>query len=169
MSYFIFPSFQNRVKYILYDYDYFKDLEYLPGGNDANRVISIRAGWNVLVTEPLTGSGAGDVYEEVRKWDKEHYPEMRERDILYPCNEWIIYGLMCGWPGLLIFTAIMLAPYFTKRTPQLVWILLNLTAAFSFLFDIGLEVQFGVFVYSFIVLWWWKWLEPQKQIPLRGD
>jgi hypothetical protein len=30
--------------------------------------------------------------------------------------------------------------------------------AFSFLFDIGLEAQFGVFVYAFIVLWWWKWL-----------
>jgi len=29
----------------------------------------------------------------------------------------------------------------------------------SLLFDIGLEVQFGVFIYSFVVLWCWKWLE----------
>jgi hypothetical protein len=34
---------------------------------------------------------------------------------------------------------------------------LNIIAAFSFLFDIGLEVQFGVFIYSFLVLWLWKW------------
>ena len=36
--------------------------------------------------------------------------------------------------------------------------MLNVTIAVSFLFDIALEVQFGVFLYSFIVLWWWKWL-----------
>ena len=29
----------------------------------------------------------------------------------------------------------------------------------GFVFDIGLEVQFGIFIYSFIVLWWWKWLK----------
>jgi len=30
--------------------------------------------------------------------------------------------------------------------------------AFSLLFDIGLEAQFGVFIYAFMLLWWWKWL-----------
>jgi hypothetical protein len=36
--------------------------------------------------------------------------------------------------------------------------MINITAGFSLLFDIGLEVQFGVFVYSFIVLWLYQWL-----------
>ena len=35
----------------------------------------------------------------------------------------------------------------------------SLKIAFSYLFDIGLEVQFGVFVHSFMLLWWYKWLQ----------
>ncbi|MEO5562829.1 MAG: O-antigen ligase family protein [Chitinophagaceae bacterium] len=163
LSYLLFPSFQNRVKYISYDYSYFKNLNYLPGGNDVSRVISIRAGWNLLKENPVAGTGAGDIYNETKKWDRKQYPEILDSDMLYPSSEWLIYGLVCGWLGVLIFTGIILVPFLTRRKPYMVWALLNLTAAFSFLFDMGLEVQYGVFAYSFIVLWWWKWLKPQKE------
>ena len=56
----------------------------------------------------------------------------------------------------------MLIHFLIKMENKLLWWLLNGTAAFSFLFDIGLEVQFGVFIYSFIILWWWKWLNVEK-------
>jgi O-antigen ligase len=160
IAYFSLPSFRNRISYILYDYDYFSDLRYLPGGNDATRIISIRAGWNLLNEHPLLGVGAGDITNETRKWDQLNYPGILETDMHYPSSEWLIYGLVLGWPGLVIFTAVMLIPFFILKKPVLVWILLHLTAALSFLFDMGLEVQFGVFIYSFIVLWWWKWFEP---------
>jgi hypothetical protein len=52
----------------------------------------------------------------------------------------------------------MIIPFLLSVKNKLWWIMLNATIAVSFLFDIGLEVQFGVFLYSFIVLWWWKWL-----------
>jgi O-antigen ligase len=159
LAYSLFPSFRNRVKYILYDYAHFKDDRYLPGGNDAARVISLRAGWSLLLQNPVTGTGAGDIWTETRKWDQARYPGILENDILYPSSEWLIYGLIAGWAGVLLFTIIMIIPFFIHRKPMLVWVLLNLTAAFSFLFDMGLEVQFGVFVYSFVILWWWKWLE----------
>lgn len=169
MAYFSLPSFQNRVKYILYDYDYFSDMRYLPGGNDATRVIAIRAGWNLLRENPIAGTGAGDIAAETKKWDKKSYPGILESDIHYPSSEWLIYGLIFGWAGVLIFTVVMLVPFFDRRKPVLVWILLHTTAALSFLFDMGLEVQFGVFIYSFIVLWWWKWFKPQKKITLSND
>lgn len=159
LAWLLFPSFQNRLKYISYDYSYFKDLKYLPGGNDVARVISIRAGWNLLKEHPVTGVGAGDIYNKTREWDRAKYPEILDADMLYPSSEWLIYGLICGWTGVLVFTIVILIPFFNKRRPWLVWILLNLTAAFSFLFDMGLEVQYGVFVYAFIVLWWWKWFK----------
>ena len=134
-------------------------MHYLPGGNDAARVISVRAGWNLLVQHPLTGLGAGDIRKEVRQWDQTTYPGILESDIIYPSSEWLAYGLMAGWPGLLLFTSIMLLPLFLARGKhRLIWWLLHVTAIAGFIFDIGLEVQFGIFVYAFIVLWWWKWM-----------
>jgi len=162
LAWLLFPSFQNRIKYISYDYSYFKDLKYLPGGNDVARVISIRAGWNLLKEHPVAGTGAGDIYNKTKEWDRAKYPEILDTDMLYPSSEWLIYGLTCGWVGVLVFTIVILIPFFNKRKPWLVWVLLNLTAAFSFLFDMGLEVQYGVFVYAFIVLWWWKWFKEES-------
>lgn len=159
MAYFLFPTFQNRVKYINYDFGYFKKAHYLPGGNDAIRVISIRAGWEITKENPVTGTGFGDILVEAKKWYGLNYPQMTEEDKIYPGSEWMMYGAGSGIPGLIIFTAVMFLPFFIQVKEGLLWYLMNGTAAFSFLFDIGLEVQFGVFIWSFIVLWWWKWLK----------
>ena len=85
---------------------------------------------------------------------------MTETDKIYPSSEVLIYGAACGWPGLIGFIFIMAAPFFISIKKNFLWYLLNATAVFSFLFDIGLEVQFGVFIYSFILLWW-KWLSAE--------
>jgi O-antigen ligase len=154
------PTFQNRVKYFRYDYSYFSNAQYLPRANDAMRVISIKAGWNLLNEEPLKGVGFGDVQTEVNAWYANTYPQMVETDKIYPASEWLVYGAGAGWPGLFLFTGCMGIPFFVRVKNKSLWWLLNISAAGSFLFDIGLEVQYGVFAYSFIVLWWWKWKKP---------
>jgi hypothetical protein len=54
----------------------------------------------------------------------------------------------------------MLMPFFVRvKRGQVFWIALHVTAAFSFAFDMGLEVQYGVFLYVFTTFWWWKWLQ----------
>ena len=161
-AWFTLPTFHNRVKYFLYEFEYLKKTHYLPGANDAVRVISLKAGWELLKAHPFTGTGFGDVKGETRKWYAAAYPAMNERDKIDPSSEWLIYGVGCGWPGLLIFTMIMLVPFLCHGKNNLLWWGINVSAAFSFLFDIGLEVQFGVFLYAFCVLWWWKWLVPEK-------
>ena len=87
---------------------------------------------------------------------------MKEQDKVYPASEWLMYGAGAGLPGFIVFTVCMLIPFLTRVRHQLPWWILNAGAAFSFLFDIGLEVQFGVFIYAFIVLWWWKWMKEEK-------
>lgn len=162
VAYKTLPSFHNRVKYFLYEFEYLKKTHYLPGANDAVRVISIKAGWNIMKKHPVTGVGFGNVIGETREWYGENYPQMIESDKILPASEWMMYGAGCGVPGLLIFSLAILIPFFAKTKNKLLWYLLNSTAAFSFLFDIGLEVQFGVFIYSFTVLWFYKWLHPEK-------
>jgi O-antigen ligase len=158
IAYMSLPTFQNRVKYFLYDMEYFKKTNYLPGANDAVRVISLKAGWAVMNSQPVTGVGFGDILSETKKWYDKNLPQMLEADKIQPSGEWLIYGTGCGWPGMLLFSFVMIIPFWVKTDNPLLWWLLNATAAFGFLFDTGLETQFGVFIYVFIILWCWKWL-----------
>jgi len=160
-AYFVLPSFHNRVHYIRYEYDYFKKADYLPGSTDAVRIISIKSGWQVMNQRPL-GAGFGDIRKATREQYAKNYPQMKESDKILPSSEWMIYGAGTGWPGFIAFTIIMLLPFFVQTHKKITWWLLNSMAAFSFLFDIGLEVQFGVFIYAFIILSCWKWLNAEK-------
>lgn len=156
LAYFLLPTFRNRVRYFTYDFEYFKDAHYLPGGNDASRVISLKAGWNLMKDKPAAGVGFGDVFAETKKWYKKNYPEMSKVEYILPSSEWLIYGAGFGIAGLLVFTFVMLVPFFVRVKYKWRWWLLNLIVVSGFLFDIGLEVQFGVFIYCFIILAGWK-------------
>jgi O-antigen ligase len=159
IAWFALPTFQNRVKYFLYDLPYFSKAHYQPGMNDAVRIISLKAGWDIMNKNPVGGVGFGDVLPETKEWYAAYYPQMIEKDKIYPSSEWLVYGAGCGWFGFILFTIVMIIPFLFKiKGSRLPWLLLNATAALLFLFDIGLEVQFGVFVYSFVILCCWKWL-----------
>ena len=161
-AYFIFPTFHNRMKYFLYDLPYFSKAHYKPGMNDAVRIISLKAGWNVMNEHPAGGVGFGDILTETKKWYKGNYSQMEDPDKIYPSSEWLIYGTGCGWPGFLFFTFITAFPFFMQMKNRFFWCLLNAIIGFSFLFDISLEVQFGVFAYSLIILSCWQWEKLQK-------
>jgi len=154
-AWYLFPTFQNRIRYILYGFSFIRDEKYLPGTSDGNRMISYKAGWNVLKENPF-GVG-GDVVTETNKWYDNNVPALSETDKIFPSSELFMYAAFAGWIGLILFISAMVIPLFQKmEQDRFFWINLNLIMAFSFLFDIGLEAQFGVFIYSFIVLWWWK-------------
>jgi O-antigen ligase len=157
LAYQLMPTFKNRVKYFNYELGYFKKANYLPGANDAVRVISMKAGYGIIKENPVKGAGFGDIFTETKKWYAIHYPRMEERDQIFPSSEWLMYGAGAGIPGFIIFSVIMIIPFFVRTHTRLAWVILNLIAAAGFLSDIGLEVQFGVFIYSFVVLCWWKY------------
>ena len=156
-AYFVLPTFHNRVKYFFYDLPYFKEAHYLPQTTDAVRVISIKAGWNVMNEKPLAGVGFGDLLSQTKKWYSENYPSMKEVDKIYPSNEWLIYGASCGWSGFILFFTVFMIPFFMRKiNNRFLWFLFNISALCLLLFDDVLEIQFGVFIYSFTLLCWWK-------------
>jgi hypothetical protein len=164
ISYFTLPTFKNRIRYLKYDLSYIKKDVYLQGSNDGNRFISIKAGWQIQNQNPVTGVGFGDIKKETDKFYGRNYPQMKETDKILPSSEWIIYGAATGWPGFILFSFIMLVPFFIRKLKNNIsWWLINIFVALSYLFDIGLEVQYGVFGHAFILLWWYKWLQEQEQ------
>ena len=156
-AYFFLPTFKARIQYNLYDLSFAQKNQYLPGSSDGARTMSLKAGWQVLKQNPL-GVGAGDVMTEADKWYAANVPQVLPTDKFYPSSEWLMYGGFAGWPGVIFFTAIMLVPFFYGPVNyKIYWYAFHITAAFSFAIDMGLEVQFGVFLYAFISCWWWKW------------
>jgi len=110
----------------------------------------------VLQENPF-GVGS-DVVKKTYEWYDKNVPQMLKSERLFPSSEPLMYGGFGGWIGLILYFIIMVLPLFERlKTNYFFWCILNLSMAFSLLFDIGLEAQFGVFIYAFIVLWWWKW------------
>ena len=158
IAYFSLPTLQARLDYMLYDISLVQKKQYVQGSNDGARMMSLQAGWQVLKQKPL-GVGAGDGMYEADKWYQTNAPQVIPADKFPPLSEWLLYGAYAGWPGLLLFTVIMLWPLFVKLNPgRFFWLAFHIMAAFSFVFDMGLEVQYGIFIYAFTFFCWWKWL-----------
>lgn len=162
IAYYTLPTFKNRLHYILYDAGFIRNDQYLRNSNDGNRVISYKAGLALLQEQPVTGHGFGDIRSVTHAWYQLHYPELDEREKIYPSSEYLVYGAGAGWLGLLVCLAAMIVPFFTKVRERLPWFMIHAGLAGGFLFDIGLEVQFGVFLYTFITLGWWSWLSTNR-------
>jgi len=163
MAFIYLPTFKNRLYYIRYDFSLLQKNDYTPGSNDGNRLLSIRAGWESLQTHPLIGVGFGDVRNETDGWYNTHYPGMNKLDKILPSSEWMIHGAAAGWPGLVIFSLCMLSAFFVPQLKkQIAWRLINLSFLLSYLFDIGLEVQYGVFMHAFLILAWHNWLTTEN-------
>lgn len=161
IAWFLFPTFQNRIKYNVYDLTNVRQQKYLHGSNDGNRILSLKAGWTILKRHPF-GVGA-DIIDETYQWYDNNASGLLEKERLFPASEPLMYGGFLGWSGVLLFFLAMLLPFFEKiRTKVFFWFSLNIVICFSLLFDIGLENQFGVFIYCFFLLWWWKWFQQPK-------
>ncbi len=163
VSYFVVPTFQNRVKYLKYDLSFVWKNIFVSGSNDGNRFFSIRAGCQLLKQNPVAGVGFGDIAKRTDGIYEISNPNAAATDKILPSSEWMMYGAGAGWPGFVLFSFSMLIPFFIKELRNnIVWLLINIFIAFSYLFDIGLEVQYGVFIHAFVLLWWYKWLWLQQ-------
>ncbi len=161
-SWWSFPTLKNRIKYVVYDFSFLKNESLTPGTSDANRLVSLKAGWYILQQNPF-GVGAGDIRDETEKWYETNLPSIEERDKLFPSNEWLVYGDMAGWPAVLLFTIIIFFPLFIKQIRhRFFWFMLVAISIGCCLIETSLEIQFGIFIYCFTILWWWKWLKTEK-------
>lgn len=164
LAWLVLPTFRSRIQYNIFDVSHAVQRQYISGTSDGNRMASVQAGWHTLQHHAF-GVGLGDVQQVTWRWYAQHKPQMLASDKLYPSSEWLMYGSIAGWAGVLLFTAVMIVPFFiTINTHRLFFIALNLVAALSFVFDIGLSVQFGVFIYAFSLLWWYKWLNGNNEL-----
>jgi O-antigen ligase len=115
ISYKVFPSFYHRVGYTLYDYSYYKDLNYREGSSDGVRFYSIMAGYEIFKDYPMTGVGFSKLTLYCKDWYKEKFPQMPDSERMLPHNQYISYAASSGIIGLFVLLMFYFYPFYDKN------------------------------------------------------
>ncbi|OSZ78169.1 hypothetical protein CAP35_07875 [Chitinophagaceae bacterium IBVUCB1] len=149
------PTLEKKIWYVTHSMQLYKQGSMQSGYSDIGRLISYKVAGSIIAANPATGVGSGDMYAEMQKGYDEAYKDVPQEYRLLPHNQFFIVMLATGIVGLVLFVAWVLMPLSWlkngKRTFYLfvTWFALALTLLIEPMF----EVQYGVFVYLFFLLW----------------
>jgi O-antigen ligase len=164
VSWFLLPSFQNRVKFVIWDFQNYSKGSYVEGLSDAPRIISYQAGKDILGQHLLSGVGSGDVLSETWKWYDINAADLKDYERLLPSNEVLMYGCAAGLPAAVVCLLVFMIPFFIKGLRgNMLWLSFHLISFTGFMYEIGLEVQHGVFLYCFFSCWFYSLLSPASE------
>lgn len=148
------PTFRNRLKFVWWDFQHYTRGGYTEGLSDTPRILSLQAGKDLVNENLFWGTGFGDLKQETINWYTQHAPYLKGYEQLLPSNEGLIYAAGSGLTGLLFFLAAVIYPFTMKDYRSCyAWISFHALAVFGFLYEIGLETQYGIFVYAFMGCW----------------
>lgn len=164
IAYQTIPTFAQRVNYIKYDFDHYSKGEFKDGLSDAIRFNSLKAGKDIIISNPIIGVGFSNLQEETESWYKQNLPELSPKSYFLPSSEIVIYWASGGIVALLLFLSHMFVPFTIPFLRKNIWFMaFFIPAIFSFTFETHLEGQLPIFVYGFFVAWFWwlAWRENQ--------
>lgn len=153
-AYAVLPTFRNRLRFVRWDFQHYTRGSYTEGLSDAPRLISMQAGWNCWQEQPWLGTGFGDLRAVIHTWYSNHQAGLKPYEQLLPSNEFLYYGAASGWLGFLLACFAALAPFFLASCrKQFLWLGFHLVTVLGFLYEIGLETQFGILLYAVAGSW----------------
>ncbi len=154
LAWLFFPTFRNRLKFVWWDFQHYTRGGYTEGLSDTPRILSIQAGKDLAKENPYWGTGFGDLKQASFDWYAQHAPYLKDYEQLLPSNEGLIYAAGAGLAGLFVFLLATFYPLFMRGfRSDYAWISFHALAIFGFIYEIGLETQYGIFVYAFLGCW----------------
>jgi O-antigen ligase len=159
LAWLLLPTFRNRLKFILWDFQHYTRGGYTEGLSDTPRVLSLEAGRDLLSGHPWLGTGFGDLRNEMNGWYLEHASFIKEYEQLLPSNEFLLHGAAAGIPLAILFSVVVLLPFrLPSHRKSMAWISFHAIAVAGFMYEIGLETQYGIFIYAFLGCWVWLFM-----------
>lgn len=149
------PTLQNRIGYLSYTYIMYKQGGLSGEYSDMGRLISYQIAAKEIVQHPLIGVGAGDMQTVMKAGYDKWYPSVPDQARLIPHDQFLVVALGCGIPTAILFLIWVLYPlkYVRQKRKGFYIFVVWLSLFISILVEPALEVQFGVFVYLFFLLW----------------
>lgn len=143
ISYYTLPSFKGKIENTLTDLSKLEDEKSANNHSLTGRIFSYKVGWSVFKAHPVFGTGAGDIYYEIKKEYNKSYPSIT--NMLQPHNQYLRYLVAFGVVGFIVFMIGFYFVFFYKKYVFLdVFLVLQLImASSSFMFEGTIETQLG--------------------------
>lgn len=147
VGYYTLPSFKMKIDYTLWDFQ-----TAVSGQtrvlSDGDRIRSLRIGWSLFKSSPITGIGPGNLHQEVDRIYAAQYPEVENR--LIPHNQFIFVMAGTGLIGLVIFLITLIFPFFYHKNYRNWLFLATYIVLFtSFMVEATIENSTGVALFCF--------------------
>lgn len=149
VAWFSIPSFQNRLRFIWWDFQHYTQNAYVEGLSDTPRIYSLKGGAAILQQHYALGVGAGDVKDAIVQWYTEHAPFLKDYEQLLPSNEIMLYGCVGGVLSILVISLMIFLPLFQRSRRSFLWLGFHALFCMISMYEISLETQYGVFLYAF--------------------
>jgi O-antigen ligase len=149
------PTLKKKINYFAYTIGEYNRSGLQGHYSDMGRLISYDVAFKKIKQHALYGVGAGDVLSEMNVGYDTWYPDVEANKRLVPHNQFMVVALACGIPVLTIFVLWVIMPLMQLKKNRsgffffAVWVVLLI----PLMVEPMLEVQFGVFVYLFFLLW----------------
>ena len=148
LSYTFIPSFKNRIDYTLEDYAKYQGANW-DNYSDAERLLSLQAGWNIGKTHFWFGTGPGDLKSEIASYFLQHF---KKHTGMMPHNQFIYAFAATGVLGLFVFLMAFSIPFLSSKRYQVQLLMATYSiTAISFLVEHTLETSVGVAFFCFFL------------------
>lgn len=146
------PSLHNRMGYFKYEMELIRKGELNPEHSDAQRILSMEYGWDIAKNNLWTGTGAGDIKNEMDSLYHQYAGDVKLKSKL-PHNQFIYVFAATGLIGLIIFLIAVFYPWLSKkRYLHPLYTSFFCLILFSFLTEHTLEIQIGTAYYLLFLL-----------------
>lgn len=160
------PTFQQKVDYFRYSWKVFSEGRYDSDYSDIGRLVSYDVALKMLPAYAVYGTGIGDMHDAMRSGYRAYYPYVADDLQLKPHNQFLIVALGCGIPAMLLFLVWVCYPLkLVSKTRDgfflfAVWFVMLV----PLMVEPFLELQLGVYVYLFFLLWMMRAVQSSKGI-----
>lgn len=155
LAYRFVPTFKTKINYVLMEVDMIKRGERLNYNlSDQGRLITYDIAWHQMQKGTALGTGAGDIIPVMNEGYDERYPEVPADLRFVPINQFLLEFFAFGWILGLPLILMTLSLVLNKQVQGQFF--MNLTVVifiFSLMVEAMLQIQMGIFLYLFFMMW----------------
>lgn len=156
-------SLQQRVAYMIYDWQHYKSSKGGENYSDSERFVSLYVGWSIWMEQPLLGTGVGDLEKETLAVTERLYQQYSETPKL-PHNQFIYILASTGIVGLVLSLVAFLYPVSVRKYRRhYLFMSFQVVVFVSFLVEYTLETSIGAAFFLFYQLWFMKMASAQDE------
>lgn len=147
LSYFLFPTIQQKMAYTIYDWQQYQPGNYNPNFSDGTRRALNFSAWEAI-KQGESNIGWSSIPERLSVYFS-RYHEGQSTHFGWPFNQWLFWWMGSGWMGMLLFSAWLFFPVIVgvrkKNIGLIGW---SVAIAASCLVEVNLGYQYGVWLHA---------------------